>query len=174
MNRKNSVDETLMRRLRAVSCPLPSEGEDELEAELIIEIIGPEMAKAYQRLRSVEDVFGVRITNISYSCLACEGLRAYMPWSDRLSWLGDPRVYTPGKQTYRLESGREFPCADVLNHGVFRRDTLQPHESWEGILLAQNIFDSVPFRYPHASALHQRRLHLWISTAGSIVRKSKF
>ena len=121
MKKRNAADGALVRRLLAAGCPMPSERGDAPQVDLRIEVIQAEMTKAYDMRMRSEYVFAVRITNISYSNLVCQGFKASLPWSTRLSWLGDPWIYTPVRQTYRLESGREFPCADVLNHRVFER-----------------------------------------------------
>ena len=55
----------------------------------------------------------------------------------------------PEKKVYRLESGREFPCEDVLNHRLCEKGALKPGENMEGVLLAYTMFERIPFAYPH-------------------------
>jgi hypothetical protein len=83
-----------------------------------------------------EYVFGVRITNVSYSRLLPQRFRARLPWIARLHWLSDPRIYAPETDAYRLDSGRKFSCYEVLNHRVREHGGLNPGDSIEGVLLA--------------------------------------
>jgi hypothetical protein len=76
-----------------------------------------------------------------------------MDWHTRLLWPIDPRIHLPETQVYRLESGRKFPCAEVLNHRVGERGILEPGESMEGILLAYSILREIPKYYLHASVV---------------------
>jgi hypothetical protein len=46
---------------------------------------------------------------------------------------------------YRLDSGRTFPCDQVLNHRVGEFGAIEPGESLEGILLAYTMYDRVDY-----------------------------
>jgi hypothetical protein len=81
--------------------------------------------------------------------LVLQGFRARTPWLGRLCFLGDPRIHTPERQVYRLESGREFPYDEVLNHRIHEQGTLNPGKSFEGMLLAYTMFKRIPSDYIH-------------------------
>jgi hypothetical protein len=119
--------------------------------DLIIEVSQPELTVAYDGRAGTEYVFSVRVTNHSYVRLTVLRYGAVMPWRGHLLWPGDPRVYTPEREVYRLESGRTFPCDKVLNHHVRERGELKPGESIEGILIAYTMFDRISFDYMHAT-----------------------
>jgi hypothetical protein len=119
--------------------------------DLIIEVSQPELTVAYAGRAGTEYVFSVRVTNHSYARLAVQRYGAVMPWRGHLWWPGDPRVYTPEREVYRLESGRTFPCDQVLNHRVGEQGELKPGESMEGILLAYTMFELISFDYMHAT-----------------------
>jgi hypothetical protein len=128
---------------------MPSEDPDEPQLDVRIEVSRPEVTIAYDMRAGTEYAFGVRITNCSYSRLELQGYRARFEWAAHLCWPGDPRVSTPERKVYRLESGREFPCENVLNHRVREQGALNPGDSVEGILLAYTMFDRIPFHYIH-------------------------
>lgn len=64
-------------------------------------------------------------------------------------FLGDPRIYTPECESYRLESGRKFPYDDVLNWRVGDKGVLQPGANIEGLLLAYTMFTRISPDYLH-------------------------
>ncbi len=146
---KNRCSPVVIRRLLANGCPMPSEDPDERQPDLRIEISRPEITIAYDGRTGSEYVFGVRVTNCSYSRLELQEYRERLEWAAQLFWLGDPRVHMPENNFYRLESGREFPHEQVLNHRLRAQGALKPGESIEGILLAYSLFDRIPFDYIH-------------------------
>lgn len=147
----NSFDAALQQRLLAAGCPMPSLTGPESPRDVTIEVSKPEITIAYDMRAGTEYVFGVRITNHSYSRLVLQRFRARLPWVARLYWPGDPRIYTPERKAYRLESGRKFPCNEVLNHRVREHGVLGPGGSSEGVLLAYTMFDRIPFDHPHGT-----------------------
>jgi hypothetical protein len=119
--------------------------------DLTIEVTRPELTRAYDMRGGAEYVFAVRITNRSYARLEMHRFSARVSWHARLLWPGDPRIYVPENHVYRLESGRTFPCAEVLNHRVRARGGLEPGESCEGLLLAYNMFHPICRYIMHGS-----------------------
>lgn len=101
------------RRLVAAGCPMPGEIQQERQRDLIIEVSRPQATIAYDMHAGAEYVFGVRITNRSYSCLVLQEFRCRLPWPAQVLLLGDPRSHSPECENYRLESGRKFQCEDV-------------------------------------------------------------
>jgi hypothetical protein len=137
MKKKNAVDQTLIRRLRAAGCPMPGDWEDDPQPDLTIAVSRPEVTRAHCMRGWVEYVFAILIRNLSYEGLKVEKFDCCFDWPTRLTWLGDPRIYSPEKQVYRLPgSGREFPYEMVLNHRTGRLGNINPGETLEGICLA--------------------------------------
>ncbi len=149
MKSRSSLDTVLIHRLLAAGCPMQSESPDERQPDVRIEVSRPELTIAYDRRAGTEYVFGVRVTNCTYSRLELQRYRARFEWAAQLLWLGDPPVYMPQRNVYRLESGREFPREEVLNHRLREKGALKPGESIEGILLAFTMFDRIPRDYIH-------------------------
>ena len=149
MKHRSSIDRCTVRRLLAGGCPMPSEHPDKPQPDLRIEVSRPEVTVAYDMRAGTEYVFAVRITNCSHARLKIEQYRARFGWAANLYWLGDPRVYSPERNAYRLESGREFSCRDVLNHRLGDQGLIEPGKSVEGILLAYTMFERIPFDYIH-------------------------
>jgi hypothetical protein len=127
-----SIDPILFRELVAAGCPMPSEtvSLNPTPQDLTIEVSRPELTIAYDRRAGTEYVFALRITNHSYARLVLQGFRARAPWPGRLCFLGDPRIHMPERQVYRLESGREFPYDEVLNHRIHKHGELNPDKRW--------------------------------------------
>lgn len=137
MKKRNAVDPILAQSLRDVGCPMPEDCEDDPMPGLTIVVSRPEITRAYVMRGWVEYVFAVRITNDSYVPREIQKFECRFPWSERLIWLVDPRIYRTEQQPYRLpQSGREFPCKMVLNHRTGRAGSINPEESLEGLLLA--------------------------------------
>ncbi|HEX6504331.1 MAG TPA: hypothetical protein VF011_13895 [Terriglobales bacterium] len=132
-------------------CPIPRDNGDEqsCEPDLTFEVTQPELTRAYDRQAGVEYVFAVRITNRSYGRLQVQYFNARVPWRRRLYWPGVPGDSTRERPVYRFESGRTFSPVEVLNHRVRERFRLNPGESWEGLLLAYSVFDSIPKYFLH-------------------------
>jgi hypothetical protein len=149
MRKKSNPSFHLARRLVAAGCPMPIEIEQERQPDLTIEVSRPQVTIAYDMRAGAEYVFGVRITNQSYSVLMLQEIRCRLPWRAKVIFPGDPRRYRPECENYRLESGRKFRCEDVLNHRVRENGSLEPGESFEGILLAYTMFDRISFEYLH-------------------------
>jgi hypothetical protein len=143
----SSSDTALFQRLLAAGCPTPFHMEQESQRDLTIEVSRPEVTIAYDGRAGTEYVFGVRVRNHSYSSLVLQEFRGRPPWFGRLLWLGDPRIHMPEREVYRLGSGREFPCNQVLNHCVQERGALGPGASLEGVLLAYTMFHRIPFEF---------------------------
>ena len=144
-----SSDTALFQRLLAAGCPTPFQMERESRPDLTIEASRPEITIAYDGRAGTEYVFAVRVTNHSYFTLAVQQFRGRPPGGGRLWWLGDPRIHMPERKVYRLPSGREFRCNQVLNHCVRERGALAPGDSLEGVLLAYTMFHRVPFEFLH-------------------------
>jgi hypothetical protein len=142
-----SSDERLIKELLAAGCPMPLKVEQEPQRDLIIEVSRPDVTIAYEMRAGAEYVFGVRIKNRSYSGLVLQGFECRLPWPVRVSFLSDPRVYTPQCETYRLESGRKFPFEDVLNHRVRENGTVEAGDNFEGVLLGYTLFGRIPPEY---------------------------
>jgi hypothetical protein len=145
-----------VRRLVAAGCPMPGEIQQERQRDLTIEVSRPQATIAYDMHAGAEYVFGVRITNRSYSCLVLQEFRCRLPWPAQVLLLGDPRSYSPECENYRLESGRKFRCEDVLNHRVRENGGLEPGESFEGLLLAYTMFDRISSEYLHGETATAR------------------
>ncbi len=118
MKNQYEITTTLLRRMRAVGCPMPEEGELEPPPGLTIEINQPQITRARDQERNAEFVFGVRISNNSYNDLAMINIWCILPWEDRLTWLVDPRLASTDDGPYRLPTGDEFDRESVLNHRV--------------------------------------------------------
>lgn len=101
---------------------MPFETGQEQRPDLLIEVSRPQLTIAYDMRAGTEYVFGVRITNQSYASLVLQRFRCRLPWSANVLFPGDPRIYMPERECYRLESGRKFRCEDVLNHRVRRTE----------------------------------------------------
>jgi len=140
---RSSYDQTLLPRLRAAGWSSASPARPEWLHDLVIQVSKPELTVAYDGRAGTEYVFSVRVTNHSYSSLMVQEFRARFPWRAYLYWPGDPRIYTPEREVYRLESGRNFPCDEVLNHRLGERGVLNSGESMEGLLLAYTMFDRI-------------------------------
>jgi hypothetical protein len=145
------VNPVVLRRLRAAGCPLPTDDEQAQMADVTIEISRPELTRCYALRAGAEYVFGIRITNHSYGSLQLQRFAGCVDWHARLLWPIDPRIQMTDTKVYRLESGRKFPCADVLNHRVSERGIIEAGESMEGILLAYSMLHRVPKYYLHDS-----------------------
>ena len=145
----SSSDTALFQRLLAAGCPTPFQMERESRPDLTIEASRPEITIAYDGRTGTEYVFAVRVTNHSYFTLVLQQFRGRPPGGGRLWWLGDPRIHMPERKVYRLPSGREFPCNQVLNHCVRERGALAPGDSLEGVLLAYTMFHRIPFEFLH-------------------------
>ena len=143
----------VLRRLRAAGSPLPADDERIQIADVTIEVSRPELTRCYALRAGAEYVLGVRITNHSYGSLLLQRFAGRVSWRARLLWPTDPRIQMPETQVYRLESGREFPCAEVLNHCVRERGIIGPGKSMEGILLAYSILHEIPKYYLHDSLI---------------------
>jgi hypothetical protein len=128
---------------------MPLEIEQEWQPDLLIEVSKPQVTIAYDMRAGTEYVFGVRITNRSYSLLVVQEVRCRLPWSAQVLFPGDPRSYTPECENYRLQSGRKFRYEDVLNHRVRESGRLEPGKSFEGLLLAYTMFDRISSEYLH-------------------------
>ena len=125
----------LVPRLRAAGIPMPGNEEQEEEdaqPALRIELSRPGITKAYDTRAGSEYVFGIRITNHSYAPVQVERFKVDMEWRSNLILLSDPRLQRPDTLVYRMESGRRFPWADVVNYRVRERGTLDPGQEWEG------------------------------------------
>jgi hypothetical protein len=153
---RNVVSPGLLRRLRAAGCPIPSDDERDPLTDVTMEVSRPELTRCYALRAGAEYVFGLRITNHSYGSLVIQRFAGRMHWHARLFWPIDPRIHMPETQVYRLESGRKFPCADVLNHRVSERGILEGGESMEGILLAYSMLHEIPKYYLHDSSVPAR------------------
>src|SRR5437763_7715662 len=105
----------MARRLVAAGCPMPLEIEQEQQPDLAIEVSRPQVTIAYDMRAGTEYVFGIRITNCSYSVLLLQQVRCRVPWPAQVVFLGDPRSYRPECENYQLQSGRIFRYEDVLN-----------------------------------------------------------
>ena len=158
MKKKSSFSNNaaLLKRLRSAGYPLLSARRRERPHDLIIEISQPELTVAYDCRAGVEYVFSVRVINRSYARLSVQRYGGVMPWRAHLLWPGDPRVYLPEREGYRLESGRTFPYGKVLNHRVRERGELQPGESMEGLLIAYTMFERISFNYLHGDMAQAR------------------
>lgn len=128
---RNVVHPGILRRLRAAGCPLPSEDERNGITDLTIEVSRPELTRCYALRAGAEYVFGLRITNHTYGSLVLQRFAGRMDWPAALIFPVDPRIYMPETQVYRLESGRKFPCADVLNHRVGERGLWSRVKKWK-------------------------------------------
>jgi hypothetical protein len=138
---------------------MPIEIKQERQPDLTIEVSRPQVTVAYDMRAGAEYVFGVRITNQSYSVLMLQEVRCCFPWRAEVIFPGDPRRYRPECENYRLESGRKFRCEDVLNHRVRENGSLEPGESFEGILLAYTMFNHISSDYLHGETAMAR---VWI------------
>ena len=136
-----------VKRLVAAGCPMPFETAQEQQPDLLIEVSRPQLTIAYDMRAGTEYVFGIRITNQSYASLVLQGFRCRLPWSANILFPGDPRIYMPEREYYRLESGRKFRCEDVLNHRVRENGRLEPGDSFEGLLVAYTMFDRISPEY---------------------------
>jgi len=117
MRRKccSSPDEKLVKRLVAAGRPMPAEIDQELPRDVTVEVTRPDVTVAYDMRAGAEFVFGIRIKNESYTPLVLQVFQCRLPWAAEVFFLGDPRIYTPECQAYRLPSGREFPYDDVID-----------------------------------------------------------
>ena len=147
-----------VKRLVAAGCPMPFETGQEQRPDLLIEVSRPQLTIAYDMRAGTEYVFGVRITNQSYASLVLQRFRCRLPWSANVLFPGDPRIYMPEREYYRLESGRKFRCEDVLNHRVRENGRLEPGDSFEGLLVAYTMFDRISPEYLHGDTAIAR---LW-------------
>lgn len=145
----SSPDVRLIRRLRAVGCPMPSDRTEEQPCELKAEVTKSEITVSYDRRGGTECVFGIRLTNVSYARLDVHRFRGHLPGLPGLTFLGDCRAYSPEAEYYRLESGRRFPYDDVINHCVGEKGALEPGAHLEGVLLAYTMFQHIPAEYVH-------------------------
>lgn len=149
MKIRSAIHPALQRRLFAAGCPTVIEVSTEPQPDIRVDVSRPEVTVAYDMRAGTEYVFGLRVTNCSWSRLKIERYRARFEWMANLYWLGDPRVNSPQKKVYRLESGLEFPCQDVLNHRVGDQGLIEPGKSIEGVLLAYTMFEPIPPEYIH-------------------------
>ncbi len=76
-----------VRRLVAAGCPMPFEIEQEQQPDLMIEVSRPQITIAYDMSAGTEHVFGLRITNRSYSFLVLQELTCRLPWPARSFFL---------------------------------------------------------------------------------------
>jgi hypothetical protein len=146
---RNTAHPAIAGRLRAAGCPMPFREKNERPVDLTIEVNRPELTKSYAIRAGAEYVFAVRITNHAYRPLVLQHFAGRMDWPADLIFPVDPHIYLPETQVYRLESGRKFPYAAVLNHHVGERGILDPGKSIEGILLAYTMHQEIPKYYFH-------------------------
>jgi hypothetical protein len=159
MTAKNEVDLKIARRLLAAGCPIPfGKEQDEVpEPDLTFEVTQPSLTRAYDSRAGVEYVFAVRVKNQSYTRIQIQRFSAWAPWRCHLYWPGVPHGIKPKDHIYRLESGRKFPSANVLNHRVGDRGNLEPGAKWEGLLLAYSMFSPIPSDFWH-NEFHEARI----------------
>lgn len=148
MSRSNAISPEVILRLRAAGIPMPGDDSD-TQPDITINVDRAEITKAHDMRTGAEYVFGVTVTNRSYARLTLKEFNCEMEWKSNLSWISDPRMYSPRRQVYRLKSGKTFYCADVLNHQVGERGIMEPGESWKGILLAYDLTKRIPDEYLH-------------------------
>jgi hypothetical protein len=151
MRRKHcsSRDERLVKRLVAAGRPMPAGVDQELPRDVILEVTRSDVTVAYDLRAGAEFVFAIRIKNESYTPRVLQVFQCRLPWDADVIFLGDPRIYTPECETYRLPSGRKFPYDDVINWRLGEKGVLQPGGSIEGLLLAYTMFTGVSPEYLH-------------------------
>lgn len=135
MKIEEEIPTALLRRMRAVGCPMPEEDELEPPPGLTIEISEPQLSRARDQKRHAEFIFGVRIANNSYNDLAMINIWCTLPWEDRFEWLVDPRLGSTDNGPYRLPNGDEFDRESVLNHRVGPSGVIQSGTKLDGIFL---------------------------------------
>jgi len=107
MSRSNAVSPEVILRLRAAGIPMPGDDLD-TQPDITINVDRAEITKAYDMRTGAEYVFGVTVTNRSYARLTVKEFICEMDWESNLSWISDPRMYSPRKQIYRLKKWQDI------------------------------------------------------------------
>jgi hypothetical protein len=110
MSRSNAISPEVILRLRAAGIPMPGDDLD-TQPDITINVDRAEITKAYDMRTGAEYMFGVTVTNRSYARLTLKKFNCEMDWESNLSWISDPRMYSPRRQVYHLKSGKTFYCA---------------------------------------------------------------
>ena len=154
MTKRSALTASMLRRLRAAGCPMPTDPPNEPERDLIIEVTRPDFTVAsHLRGGGTEFIFAVRITNRSYARLRLRRFLASMPWPAKLQFPTGPRIDAPEEKVYPLRSGRECRCEELLNTRLSQELEIEPSGHLEGILLAYSMFHEIPGDYMHGSTV---------------------
>lgn len=155
-NRKSLMDEGRIRRLLAVGCPVSSETHSSRPADIVVEVRKPERTQASDFRFSTEYILDLRIRNTSFVRLKVQEFQCHPDWKDRrFTRLGDPRLYRPGQQEYRMPSGRKIPYESVLNHRLSDME-VEPGKSYEGMFLAWSMWTRISTNYLHGETFPMR------------------
>ncbi len=143
-------NENVIRRLLAVGCPVPQDDACKMPPAIVIEIRDAEVTRIHDYRCHVEYIFDLRLTSRSPAEIEIRGFKCRLPWPDpNFTFLGDPRIYTPGEQEQTLPSLRGFRCNEVLNHRKDELGKIKPGDFLEGVLLAWSMDTRVPADYLH-------------------------
>lgn len=157
-NRKSLMDEGRIRRLLAVGCPVPSENHSRRPPDIVVEVRNSKRTQAFDFRFSTEYILDLRIRNASFVRLKVQEFQCHPDSKDRsFTRLGDPRLYRPDQQEYRMPSGRKIPYDSVLNHRLSDME-LEPGKFYEGMFLAWSIQTRISTDYLHGEIFPMRIL----------------
>jgi len=155
-NQRSLMDESRIRRLLAVGCPVPSENHSRRPPDIVAELRNSKRTKAFDFRSSTEYILDLVIRNTSFVVLKLQEFRCYPDWKDgHITLLGDPRLYRPDQQEYRMPSGRKIPYDSVLNHRLSEME-LEPGKSYEGMFLAWSRQTRISTDYLHGEIFSMR------------------
>jgi hypothetical protein len=151
MKKDGALTPSMIRRLQAAGCPIPTGLSSESPPDLIVEVARSDITIAYDLRGRIEFVFAVRITNRSYARLRLQGFLASVPWDGNFFWPRDPRIDSPKEKFYRRETGLKFSFDEVLNHRLGQEGEIEPSGHLDGVILAFSMPNPIPWEYRHGS-----------------------
>jgi len=133
---------------------MPSDHDEEGPPDLVIESSEPRNTVVREFKTRIEFILQLRISSTAYVPLELKCLELLGPWSGEIVWLRKPQICNQHTKMYRLESGRQFEFAKVLNHRLFGGDTLEAGRSWEGIVLGIAFGGQISRNFIHDDPAH--------------------